>query len=188
MDSGRDLPEGRGFPIRTSADQRSLASPRGFSQRATSFIASWRQGIHRTPFSRSGTPYTASGTNAAARAQGPAAPRPGRENNGGGRHRHQRRPRGERAAEPAAPPRGTHTQTNTQSRFSCERTRRPSRRPRERAPKRAAAVSEAPGRGTRADWRRSGSNRRPPACKAGALPAELRPHRRRTGRHGPGRT
>ena len=45
----------RGFPIRTSADQRSLASPRGFSQRATSFIASWRQGIHRTPFSRSRT-------------------------------------------------------------------------------------------------------------------------------------
>ena len=48
-------PKGRGFPIRTSADQRSLASPRGFSQRATSFIASWRQGIHRTPFSRSGS-------------------------------------------------------------------------------------------------------------------------------------
>jgi hypothetical protein len=24
-------------------------------------------------------------------------------------------------------------------------------------------------------WRRTGSNRRPPACKAGALPAELRP-------------
>ena len=36
-------------------------------------------------------------------------------------------------------------------------------------------------------WRRSGSNRRPPACKAGALPAELRPHTSRTnpvtGRH-----
>ena len=42
-----------GFPIRTSADQRSLASPRGFSQRATSFFASWRQGIHRTLLSRS---------------------------------------------------------------------------------------------------------------------------------------
>ena len=27
-------------------------------------------------------------------------------------------------------------------------------------------------------WRRTGSNRRPPACKAGALPAELRPHNR----------
>ena len=25
-------------------------------------------------------------------------------------------------------------------------------------------------------WRRTGSNRRPPACKAGALPTELRPH------------
>ena len=54
MDSADDLPCGRGFPIRTSADQRSLASPRGFSQRATSFIASRRQGIHRTPLSRSG--------------------------------------------------------------------------------------------------------------------------------------
>jgi hypothetical protein len=46
-------PKGVGFPIRTSADQRLLASPRGFSQRATSFIASWRQGIHRMPFSHS---------------------------------------------------------------------------------------------------------------------------------------
>ena len=53
---GRGSPKGRGFPIRTSADQRSLASPRGFSQRATSFIASWRQGIHRTPFFHSSTP------------------------------------------------------------------------------------------------------------------------------------
>jgi hypothetical protein len=49
-------PKGVGFPIRTSADQRSLASPRGLSQRATSFIASWRQGIHRTPFSYSTSP------------------------------------------------------------------------------------------------------------------------------------
>ena len=50
---GRGYPArgGVGFPIRTPADQRSLASPRGFSQRATSFIASRRQGIHRTPFS-----------------------------------------------------------------------------------------------------------------------------------------
>ena len=47
---GSGSPKGRGFPIRTPADQRSLASPRGFSQRATSFIASWRQGIHQMPF------------------------------------------------------------------------------------------------------------------------------------------
>ena len=41
-----------GFPIRKSADQRVLSPPHGLSQSATSFIASCRQGIHRTPFSR----------------------------------------------------------------------------------------------------------------------------------------
>ena len=46
---GPRSPKGRGCPIRTSADQRSLASPRGFSQRATSFIASQCQGIHQMP-------------------------------------------------------------------------------------------------------------------------------------------
>ena len=40
-----------GCPIRTPRDQRLLAASPGFSQRATSFIASWRQGIHPMPFS-----------------------------------------------------------------------------------------------------------------------------------------
>ena len=35
-----------GFPIRTSSDHGMLASPRGLSQLATSFIAYLRQGIH----------------------------------------------------------------------------------------------------------------------------------------------
>src|SRR3954465_15395777 len=39
-----------GFPIRTSSDQRLLATPRSFTQPATSFIGSWRQGIHPVPF------------------------------------------------------------------------------------------------------------------------------------------
>ena len=43
-------PIGVGCPIRISTDQRLLAAPHGFSQRATSFIASWCQGIHRMPF------------------------------------------------------------------------------------------------------------------------------------------
>jgi hypothetical protein len=38
-----------GCPIRKSRDHRSLASPPGFSQRATSFIASQCQGIHQMP-------------------------------------------------------------------------------------------------------------------------------------------
>ena len=41
-----------GCPIRRSRDHRSLASPPGFSQRATSFIASQCQGIHQMPFFR----------------------------------------------------------------------------------------------------------------------------------------
>jgi hypothetical protein len=38
-----------GFPIRRSPDQSLLAAPRSLSQLPTSFIASRRQGIHRTP-------------------------------------------------------------------------------------------------------------------------------------------
>ena len=41
-----------GFPIRKSADQSLFAAPHGLSQRITSFIASYRQGIHQTPFLR----------------------------------------------------------------------------------------------------------------------------------------
>ena len=41
-----------GFPIRKSPDQSLFAAPRSLSQRTTSFIASSRQGIHQTPFSR----------------------------------------------------------------------------------------------------------------------------------------
>lgn len=38
-----------GSPIRTSADHGAFASPRGFSQLITSFVASESQGIHRLP-------------------------------------------------------------------------------------------------------------------------------------------
>jgi hypothetical protein len=54
MNSDRDTPKSCplrvGCPIRRSRDQRSLASPPGFSQRAASFIASQCQGIHQMPF------------------------------------------------------------------------------------------------------------------------------------------
>ena len=40
-----------GCPIRRSADQGSLAPPRGFSQLITSFIACESQGIRHAPFS-----------------------------------------------------------------------------------------------------------------------------------------
>jgi hypothetical protein len=50
MNSDRDPRCRVGCPIRTPRDHRSLASPPGFSQRATSFIASQCQGIHQMPF------------------------------------------------------------------------------------------------------------------------------------------
>ena len=56
MDSDSDTPCGVGCPIRISRDQRSLASPPGFSQRATSFIASQCQGIHQMPLLRARAP------------------------------------------------------------------------------------------------------------------------------------
>ena len=49
MDSAADTPCGVGCPIRRSRAQSLLAAPPGFSQRATSFVASWRQGIHQMP-------------------------------------------------------------------------------------------------------------------------------------------
>ena len=45
--SARDTARAVGFPIRTFPDQSVLPTPRDFSQAATSFIASDRQGIHR---------------------------------------------------------------------------------------------------------------------------------------------
>ena len=41
---------GRVSPFGNPRIKACLAAPRGFSQLATSFIASWRQGIHRLPF------------------------------------------------------------------------------------------------------------------------------------------
>ena len=38
-----------GFPIRKSSDQRLYTATRGLSQCPTSFIGTWRQGIHRKP-------------------------------------------------------------------------------------------------------------------------------------------
>ena len=52
MNSDRDTRCRVGCPIRRSRDQRSLASPPGFSQRAASVIASQCQGIHQMPFIR----------------------------------------------------------------------------------------------------------------------------------------
>ena len=72
---GRYPIAGVGCPIRRSPDRSLLAAPRGFSQRATSFVASRRQGIHQMPFSRSPRPG-GSTTGTARRIPMPDAGRP----------------------------------------------------------------------------------------------------------------
>ena len=51
MYSVQDIAEAMGFPIRKSPGQSLLTAYRSLSQRATSFIASMRQGIHQMPLS-----------------------------------------------------------------------------------------------------------------------------------------
>ena len=102
MDSACGYPiAGVGCPIRRSPDQSLLAAPRGFSQRATSFIASRRQGIHQMPLLSSTRPAPAARTTGHRRVAIPH--RPGRPATG--------RPRGDSAhrawlpATSARPPR-----------------------------------------------------------------------------------
>jgi hypothetical protein len=187
-----------GFPIRTSADQRSLASPRGFSQRATSFIASWRQGIHRTPFIHSILATTQPARRTKTLKSAPCSREHHRDAASNIRDAHMYSlhstmlrpvPRPAKTARPILV-------ANTRSYSPCQRSPGTRHRPsvstgcpvgvpldhatrllgaRQRTcsgVQRALPSGKPP---CPATWRRSGSNRRPPACKAGALPAELRP-------------
>ena len=110
----RDSPCGLGCPIRTSADRRPSAPPRGFSQLITSFVASESQGIPHTPLVTSFRALTRSYSRSC---------------------------------------------TLASSSQSCHRTSGPIPGPAaDNRPQQAAPT-----------WRLPDSNRRPPACKAGAL-------------------
>jgi hypothetical protein len=85
-------PKGVGCPIRTSEDHRALAPPLGFSQRATSFIASRYQGIHQMPF------MCCARAQPRARRRSAAAADVRRQMSDGRRHR--ARPAGRRSAPP----------------------------------------------------------------------------------------
>ena len=104
-------------------------------------------------------------------------------------------------AERAAPMRTTHSQLfrqfSTNSIFTCERTPADAHPLRDTTPDGGlgSTTPAPPARDpTEETWRQPESNRRPPACKAGALPAELCPrrgtpqHPARCKGHGPGRT
>ena len=174
MDSAADIPKGMGFPIRKSPDQRLLPSPRSLSQGATSFIASRYQGIHQMPFFRLRTKDNSLTQGQARRSKNRLNSQ--RNNHGG--------PLKSRC------PENPHPGLTT-----------PARRPFSMSPffKKGPGGSNNMPEGTSPEcqkplhcvqqrkqhiqdhqalprwWSRTESNRRPPACKAGALPTELRP-------------
>ena len=199
MDSTADTPKGVGCPIRISSDQRLLPSPRSFSQGATSFIASLYQGIHQMPLSRLRT------ANKSMRRD-----KPNKETHGSAHaKKHDIQPsttinhRNTSNGQPSSktriiPTTGSHKPSqSTECQKPIHTVKEPEDRDRmsdDRCQIRYPVPKLVSPRQTRPPaprerfalrrrarwWSRSGSNRRPPACKAGALPAELRPRCQRT--------
>ena len=171
-----------GCPIRKSTDQGLLAAPHGLSQRAASFIASQCQGIHQMPFRRLISSAFTRRVNRHIRmrhAQEKAhkGPTPARTHPAK-MHRHDptsRLPKAEATALSGHP--------RSLILFTCQRSHI---RPRadicflslriSRAGSLLVTKGHCPSLCPSSWWRRTGSNRRPHACKARALPTELRPH------------
>ena len=169
MYSVQDTAEAVGCPIRKSTDQGLLAAPHGLSQRAASFIASQCQGIHQMPFIRLFYTYEC-----ATRRRKPT--------------RDQRQPARIRQrcivmTQPAVSScEATALSGHPRSLilFTCQRSHI---RPRADICFLSLRISlgrviegHCPSLCPSSWWRRTGSNRRPHACKARALPTELRPH------------
>ena len=166
-----------GFPIRKFTDQCLFAAPRDLSQRTTSFIASQRQGIHRTPLrhlialiiedrsERLGSSFDLKD------------------------HLLQTYPRVLRSSETHAGrslPLGTEIPSGRLDMFPLHDDRQrahpafdrrePCRMRWKRETFRTSGSRRYCGRST-FWWSQTGSNRRPHACKARALPTELWPRR-----------
>ncbi len=157
-----------GFPIRKSTDQRVFAPPRSLSQRITSFIACACQGIHQLPLRHLIVLI--------------ANAHPGQAPNGIGTKRPASRDRFEGAVRQTHHMREIERLPRQITNLSAHEVRtnllftmsnRTSGEPRS-SPQTFLRMTDLP-LYTRYWWSRTGSNRRHPACKAGALPAELRP-------------
>jgi hypothetical protein len=151
-----------GFPIRKSADQSSFAAPHGLSQRITSFIASQRQGIHRMPLRHLivlmiDTRHIAHATTANIDQKDQFAS--------------STYPKTMRSGTIALPP-GLRKGRSDMSFFTMSKIT-PAISPLPFRSKRPQRRNCCPDDGIAAWWSQTGSNRRPPECKSGALPAEL---------------
>ena len=194
-----------GFPIRKSADQSLFAAPHGLSQRITSFIACACQGIHRTPLlhlialifdarhsrtalkksarSERGTDGILEDPRSQTRTGPPISPRTAiwaqtaRRADGSAWkdqcHTRFVRRRGGQASPAFAHPAGQNPRNvRTTLLFTMSANR-------QRAANGHAAIldllSTSAGKPKAGWWSQTGSNRRPHACKARALPTELWP-------------
>jgi hypothetical protein len=170
MNSAGDTAEAVGCPIRKSTDQSLLAAPRGLSQRAASFIASQCQGIHQMPFRRLISTYEC-----ATRRRKPTRNLPPARN--------RIRQRCIIMTQPTLLPLPEERPVGLSS-VTC--SLHMSKIPYPPAGGYLCSLSRislVPGHQRSlfvtlpsSWWRRTGSNRRPHACKARALPTELRPH------------
>ena len=154
-----------GCPIRKSTDRSLFAAPRGLSQRTTSFIASCHQGIHQMPLSRlialiiNAHPSAEEASPKAC--QRALTKRPDHsEKNPAPARLGGRWPFGSRSRGPGKSP--IHDfKIGRKLSFRISETT---------SPKLVFFPQSISGW-----WSLPGSNRRPEACKATALPAELRP-------------
>ena len=133
-----------------------LPPPRGFSQAAAPFVASCRLGIHRMRFFAWPCNPNRPGRGRAAAPKGAGQP---------SRFPLLHYPRGRRAPSGAFRPRSCVSQI-------VKELQPPPRGRPASGPLGPACGSPL---GVRVWWSQGGSNSRPPACKAGALPAELWP-------------
>jgi hypothetical protein len=160
-----------GFPIQKSTDQSLFAAPHGLSQRTTSFIASQCQGIHRTPLRHLiALMIDAHPSAEVAHTRCAMGHRRNKTSllhdltrTGGQARSHGRERFGHGNSSNAEPP---HDRTGQITSSRCRTTRRSTRW------RNGKTLSHLR---TASWWSQTGSNRRPHACKARALPAELWP-------------
>ena len=163
-----------GFPIRRSSDQSSFAAPQGLSQRTTSFIASQRQGIHQMLLRHLIVLMIDVRFNSARR------------------HRQKKdqlqrvmrqsfclpNPSGQPACGPASNKEHDAPLDRMNSLFTMSNIRA-SQHDQHEAPRppEQSSTKPLPRKPSQRKrwWSQTGSNRRPPECKSGALPAELWP-------------
>ena len=132
-----------------------LAAPRSLSQRTTSFIACVRQGIHRMPLRHLITPIANARPEGSQRQWICINQRSSRRCPTTG----------------ARPNRGTDVRCGQLFLFTMSNSR----------PGALGLPANRNSAALRRWWSQTGSNRRPPACKAGALPTELWPRSRGPG-------